>query len=140
VTSVGATQVPNNTNIVRAIASSTQPEVACETVIRSGGGFSNIFPMPDYQQETVKKWFSNFPPKYGADRFNNSQKTRGFPDISANGANYVVAVDGNFTLLYGTSASAPTMGSMIALINGERMKAGKTSVGFINQVLYEHPE
>jgi tripeptidyl-peptidase I len=60
--------------------------------------------------------------------------------VAANGANYVVTVDGNFTLVYGTSASAPTFGSMITLINEERMKKGKKAVGFINQVLYEHPE
>lgn len=50
VTSVGATQVKNNTNIIEALATGTQPEEACETVIYSGGGFSNVFPIPSYQQ------------------------------------------------------------------------------------------
>jgi tripeptidyl-peptidase-1 len=140
VTSVGATEVPPKTNIVRAMASATQPERACETVIRSGGGFSNVFEVPEYQQDTVKGWYNDHPPPYGADRFNNTQRTRGFPDISVNGANYAVVVNGKFTLIYGTSASAPTLGAMLSLINEERMKAGKNSVGFINQVLYEHPE
>jgi tripeptidyl-peptidase-1 len=67
-------------------------------------------------------------------------RTRGFPDVSANGANYVIAVDGSFTLVYGTSASAPAFGSIITLLNEQRMKNGKSSVGFLNQVLYEHPE
>ncbi|KIW07721.1 uncharacterized protein PV09_01652 [Verruconis gallopava] len=140
VTSVGATQVSNGTNIVRVIASNTQPEVACETVIRSGGGFSNVFEIPDYQASTVHSWFQEHPPPYSGSVFNNSMRTRGYPDVSTNGANYVVAVDGSFTLVYGTSASAPAFGSMITLINNERMKAGKSSVGFLNQVLYEHPE
>jgi len=85
VTSVGATQVKPNTSIVADLASGTQPEQACETVIYSGGGFSNVFPLPDYQASAVGSFSKNFPPPYGADRFNNSQKTRGVPDISANG-------------------------------------------------------
>jgi len=74
--------------MVDALASGTQPEEASETVIYSGGGFSNVFPIPDYQKGTVQGWFADHPPPYGADRFNNSQATRGFPDVSANGANY----------------------------------------------------
>jgi tripeptidyl-peptidase-1 len=140
VTSVGATQVANGTNIVRALASGTQPERACETVIQSGGGFSNVFEMPQYQASTVHKYFANSPPPYSDMLFNNSMRTRGFPDVSANGANYVIAVDGSFTLVYGTSASAPAFGSIITLLNEQRMKNGKSSVGFLNQVLYEHPE
>ena len=140
VTSVGATEVPPATQISRDVASTpTQPEKVCETVIRSGGGFSNVFDMPDYQMTSVKNWFSDHPPTYGADRFNNTQRTRGYPDIAVNGANYVITVNGNFTLTYGTSASAPALGGMLALINEERLKAGKTSIGFINPVLYSNP-
>ncbi|KAF2172496.1 hypothetical protein M409DRAFT_63164 [Zasmidium cellare ATCC 36951] len=137
ITSVGATQIKPGTNIV---TSRTQPEQACETVIYSGGGFSNVFSLPSYQANAVQTWFREHPPPYGSDKFNNSQKTRGFPDISANGANYVVAVDGNFTLVYGTSASSPTLGSILTLINEARYNAGKSSIGFINPVAYAHPE
>ncbi|CAK4032377.1 probable tripeptidyl-peptidase 1 precursor [Lecanosticta acicola] len=137
ITSVGATQVIPGTDI---IATRTEPEQACETVIYSGGGFSNVFPLPDYQSSAVKSWFENHPPPYGADRFNNSQQTRGFPDISANGANYVVAIDGQWALVYGTSASSPTLGSVLTLINEARYNAGKSSIGFVNPVAYEHPE
>ncbi|WPG97989.1 Hypothetical protein R9X50_00077200 [Acrodontium crateriforme] len=139
VTSVGATQVINGTFIPDAIISRTEPEMACETVIYSGGGFSNVFPIPNYQKSAVKSWFKNYPPPYGADRFNNSQMTRGYPDISANGANYVVAVDGTFSLVFGTSASAPTFGSILTLINEARYDLGKSSIGFINPVAYAHP-
>jgi tripeptidyl-peptidase-1 len=82
VTSVGATQVAPNRTV-------TQPEQAAESVIYSGGGFSNVFPLPKYQEKAVKSYFKNYNPPYGADRYNNSQMTRGFPDISANGVNYV---------------------------------------------------
>ena len=142
VTSVGATQVQNNTNVaqVLAAATNTQPEQACETVIHSGGGFSNVFSMPNYQVSAVHTYFAKHAPPYGSDRFNNSQRSRGFPDVSANGANYVIAVDGNYSLVYGTSASAPMFGSLITLINEERLNAGKSSVGFLNNVLYQNPE
>lgn len=137
ITSVGATQVIPGTNI---LASRTQPEQACETVIYSGGGFSNVFPLPSYQSKAVQTWFREHPPPYGSDRFNNSQQTRGFPDMSANGANYVVAIDGKWALVYGTSASSPTLGSILTLINEARYDIGKTSIGFINPVAYAHPE
>ncbi|EMC93369.1 hypothetical protein BAUCODRAFT_113640 [Baudoinia panamericana UAMH 10762] len=135
VTAVGATQVKNNTDIT----TSTQPEEACETVIYSGGGFSNVFPIPSYQAAAVKRYLTNYPPPYGADRYNNSGQVRGFPDVSANGANYVIAIDGNFSLVYGTSASSPTFGSILTLINQERLNIGKSSVGFINPTLYANP-
>ena len=38
-----------------------------------------------------------------------------------------------------TSASAPTVGSIISLINEQRIASGKKTVGFINPVLYANP-
>ena len=133
VTSVGATQIKPG-------ASVTQPEEACETVIYSGGGFSNVFSLPSYQTAAVKSFFANHPPPYTAAQYNNSQTSRGIPDISANGANYVIAIDGAFSLVYGTSASAPVVGSIITLINEARFAIGKGSVGFINPTLYANPD
>ena len=140
ITAVGATQVMEGTDVVRALATNVQPEETLAKVAFSGGGFSNVFAMPDYQAETVKEWFKKHPPKYGSDRFNNSQRARGFPDISANGANYAFAVNAEWSLTYGTSASAPVLGSILTLINQERLKAGKSSIGFINPTAYAHPE
>ncbi|KAL8821248.1 MAG: hypothetical protein Q9223_000673 [Gallowayella weberi] len=133
ITSIGATQIVPG-------ASVTAPEKACETVIFSGGGFSNVFPLPSYQSSSVKSFFKNHPPSYGADRFNNSQNTRGFPDISANGANYVVAVVGQFALVYGTSASSPVVGAILTLLNEIRLYAGKSTLGFVNPFLYANPD
>lgn len=132
VTSVGATQIVPG-------ASVTAPEEACETVIYSGGGFSNVFALPDYQASAVQSYFANNMPTYSAEQYNNSQTVRGYPDVSANGANYVVAVDGALSLIYGTSASSPTFGSVITLINEERANAGKGPVGFINPTIYANP-
>lgn len=132
VTSVGATQIKPG-------ASVTAPEQACQTVIYSGGGFSNVFAMPDYQSAAVKGYFASNAPTYTAEQFNNSQMVRGYPDISANGANYVVGVNGAFSLVYGTSASSPTVGAIFTLINSARLAVGKSSMGFVNPTLYANP-
>lgn len=133
VTSVGATQI-------RSDATVFDEEIACETRIFSGGGFSNFFALPDYQATAVKSWFSSHPSPYGADRFNNSQTTRGIPDISANGAKHTVIVNGKSILSHGTSLAVPVVASIFTLINEARMSLGKSSVGFVNPVLYAHPE
>lgn len=139
VTAVGATQLKAN-RTVQLNSSFTSPEVAAETRIESGGGFSNVFGLPAYQAAAVKNWFATANPPYGADRFNNSQQTRGYPDIAANGVGYVTAIDAKFGLVYGTSASTPTVASVFVLINQARLDAGKSSIGFVNPVLYANPK
>ena len=64
---------------------------------------------------------------------------RAYPDLSANGVNTLIVLGGTYILTGGTSASAPTVGSVITLINEQRIKAGKSTVGFINPVLYANP-
>jgi len=129
VTSVGATQVNPNSTVYA-------PESACEQVIYSGGGFSNLFEVPDYQKSAVAAYFKDHTPPYTSAQYNNNQTVRGFPDISANGANYAVAVDGKFGLVYGTSASAPVVGAILTLINDARLTFGKSPIGFINPTIY----
>jgi len=133
VTSVGATQVLNGSTV-------RTPESASQRVIFSGGGFSNVFALPSYQEKAMATYFQQHAPPYGADRFNNSQKVRGFPDVSANGVNYVTAVDGQFSLSFGTSASCPTFASVLNNINEQRINAKKSPVGFVNPVLYANPQ
>jgi tripeptidyl-peptidase-1 len=36
----------------------------------------------------------------------------------------------------GTSAAAPLIASLITLLNNDRLNAGKTPLGFVNQVMY----
>ena len=40
----------------------------------------------------------------------------------------------------GTSCSSPTFGGIIGLINDARLSQGKSPVGFLNPLIYEHPE
>ena len=86
----------------------------------------------------MSSWFSNSPPPYGAELFNNSGKTRAVPDLSANGANYQVVMGGAATSLYGTSASTPVFAAMIVMINEARLAAGKPTLGFLNPAIYKH--
>ncbi|KAJ6575874.1 peptidase S8/S53 domain-containing protein [Mycena sp. CBHHK59/15] len=129
ITSVGATQVlPGHTVL--------NPESACASVIYSGGGFSNYFAIPDYQKTQVTSYLANHKPPYVAGQYNSSGTVRAFPDLSANGANYVVAVQGQFYLVFGTSASAPVVGAILTLVNDARLNAGKSPIGFINPTIY----
>ncbi|KAF8817089.1 subtilisin-like protein [Phlegmacium glaucopus] len=129
VTAVGATQVNPGSTV-------NDPEGACEQVIFSGGGFSNIFPLPSFQADAVKDFLKKHPPPFTNGQFNNSGNARAFPDVAANGANYVIGIDGQFELVFGTSASSPVVGSIITLLNDARLSVGKSPVGFLNPLLY----
>ena len=67
VVSVGATQINSGATV-------NDPERACDRVIFSGGGFSDIFPMPSYQKTAVTNFLKEHPPPYSAAQFNNSGK------------------------------------------------------------------
>jgi len=131
VTAVGATQVNPGSTV-------NDPEGACEQVIFSGGGFSNIFPLLEFQKGAVEHYTQAHltPSPFAPGQFNSSGNSRAVPDIAANGANYVIGLDGGFSLVFGTSASAPVVASMITLINDARITIGKKSVGYLNPILY----
>ena len=65
VLSVGATQINSGATV-------NDPESACDRVIFSGGGFSDIFSMPSYQSAAVTNFLTAHPPPYSATQFNNS--------------------------------------------------------------------
>ncbi|KAJ4860049.1 pro-kumamolisin, activation domain-containing protein [Trichoderma breve] len=113
----------------------------------SGGGFSNIYPIPKYQQSAVANYFKKYNPSYPYyenGQYQNStgiynRNGRGIPDVAANGDNIAVWVQGQKGLSGGTSASAPIFASLINRIVEERIKIGKGPLGLINSVLYENP-
>lgn len=95
----------------------------------TGGGISDVFDLPDYQQK------SHVPPSV------NDKKRigRGVPDVAAvadPATGYAVRVDGSDLVIGGTSAVAPLMAGLIALINQQRTK----SVGFIHPIIYANPK
>ncbi|OSD00616.1 subtilisin-like protein [Trametes coccinea BRFM310] len=127
VTSVGATQVVPGHKV-------TEPESAVFQRFPSGGGFSNVFPRASFQQKAVANYLEKYPPGYASNIYNASG--RAFPDVSANGLNYSVAINGEFRLVSGTSASAPTFASILSAVNDARLAAGKSPVGWINPTIY----
>jgi len=61
---------------------------------------------------------------------------RGIPDISAQSVAYIVAVDGSFWSVSGTSCSSPAVAGMISMMNVARAEEGLSSLGFLNPSLY----
>ncbi|KAM0245886.1 hypothetical protein ACHAP5_005036 [Fusarium lateritium] len=133
VTAVGATQVN--------FTGSKSKEVAVfdpKHNFYSGGGFSNINPQPAYQRKAVASYLAANNPHYPKGTYNASG--RAFPDVALLGANVTILEDGKTTISGGTSAAAPMFGAMINRINDERLLQGKKPIGFLNQILYQHPE
>ncbi|KAK7955905.1 tripeptidyl-peptidase sed3 [Apiospora aurea] len=61
---------------------------------------------------------------------------RAVPDLSTIGINYLIQWAGLQTSILGTSASTPVIAALIALIDDARLKAGKSSLGWLNPALY----
>jgi kumamolisin len=83
----------------------------------TGGGFSALFPTPAWQASVV------------------SGGKRGVPDVAGDASplsGYVVRVDGQQSVIGGTSAVAPLWAGLTALLNQKRGKP----LGFANPVLY----
>jgi len=65
---------------------------------------------------------------------------RGVPDLAAPCKDYPVVIGGVNYLADGTSASAPVVAGMLASLNDARVSAGQPKLGFVNPLLYQHPE
>ncbi|XP_072314444.1 tripeptidyl-peptidase 1 [Eucyclogobius newberryi] len=103
----------------------------------SGGGFSNVFKMPDYQASAVDAYLktvgSSLPPQSYY-----SPTGRAYPDISALSDNYWVVTNRiPIPWVSGTSASTPVVGGMLSLINDQRLLKGLPVLGFLNPRLYK---
>jgi tripeptidyl-peptidase-1 len=109
------------------------PKPGSETAIGlSSGGFSDYFAMPDYQKSVVQTYLSKSPvdtSKYGV-----NVSGRAYPDIAAQATNFCVPPFG--CGIAGTSCATPTASGIIAALNDARLAAGKSSLGFLNPLLY----
>ncbi|KAH9883818.1 subtilisin-like protein [Xylariomycetidae sp. FL2044] len=121
----------------------------------SGGGFSNVFPQPEYQAAAVKGYLDAVGPSLGFASYDQfvadgdfanvtegkfNALGRAYPDVGAVGDRQVVYSNGSWWLVGGTSLSAPVWGAVLTLVNEDRIAAGKSTVGYIHPVLYAHPE
>lgn len=139
---VGSTYLPPGHSVYKDAEAPT-------TEFGSGGGFSNIFTTPAYQQNAVASYFKNHNPSYAyySTSANSTYQGdglynrigRGFPDVAAIGENQLTFIDGYSELYGGTSLSAPIWGSIMTRINEARLNAGKTTVGDVHQALYKNP-
>ncbi len=89
----------------------------------TGGGVSNVFPLPAWQNN------ANVPAPSVAGG------GRGVPDVAGDAdpsTGYVIRVDGQTSVIGGTSAVAPLWAGLIALANA----ANGTPAGFINPTIY----
>lgn len=104
----------------------------------SGGGFSNIFPMPKYQIEATSAYLNttaNLP-----DEKNFNRTGRAYPDISALSDNFWIIINRLIMNVAGTSAATPTVAGMVGLANDARLTAGKPTLGFLNPWIYQNTE
>ena len=103
----------------------------------SGGGFSNVFKRPNYQEAAVTYYLQNSKKLPNATLYDNTG--RGYPDISAICnhfwiVNNLIPVPG----VMGTSASTPTVAGIIGLLNDVRLQHNKPPMGFLNPFLYSN--
>ncbi|KAF5021346.1 hypothetical protein F66182_6614 [Fusarium sp. NRRL 66182] len=76
--------------------------------LAGGGGFSDYWPRPKYQDKVVKDYLKKHGKKWKA-YYNQN----------------------------GRAVATPTVGAIIALLNNERFKKGKPALGFLNPWLYK---
>ncbi|KAI9455151.1 subtilisin-like protein [Lactarius psammicola] len=107
------------------------PEIAAGF---SGGGFSNYFVRPGWQQGVVTSYLASLPSGTYEGLFNPSG--RAIPDVSAQALNFRIFFQGKAVKIGGTSAAAPTFAALVALLNDARLAAGKPVLGFLNPFIY----
>merc|ERR1712139_470143 len=116
--------------------SSGYPAPGSETAIRlSSGGFSDYFAMPDYQvQSGVVSTYLQQSGVPDVTQYKVNISGRAYPDIAAQAENFCVTPFG--CGVAGTSCATPTASGIIGALNDVRLAAGKSSLGFLNPLLY----
>ncbi|OCH92966.1 tripeptidyl peptidase A [Obba rivulosa] len=123
---------PASCPFVTAVGGTTfVPEVA---IFFSGGGFSNVFPRPSYQEKAVTDFLDKLAPGTYAGLFN--PYVQAFPDVSAQSNDFRIFLEGEPVLIGGTSASSPTFAGFVSLLNDARLSKGLPPLGFLNPLIY----
>lgn len=107
----------------------------------SGGGFSNVFDMPDYQKEAVDHYFEVADNKTMPPAEYYSKTGRGYPDLAAVSNHYWV-VNNKIPVpgVLGTSASCPVIAGILAHVNDYRLRSDLPPLGFVNPLLYQNAD
>jgi kumamolisin len=118
----GGTQIDNNGNdVVWNDGTPFDKSVPGGGGWASGGGISEVIAVPSYQSN------ANLPVS-----IDSGKPGRGVPDIAMSATNYYTRVDSSEGASGGTSAVAPLMSALVALLNQAKQK----NVGFLNPILY----
>merc|ERR1712087_146247 len=100
----------------------------------SGGTISIYFDTPEWQKNAVEHYFEQKIAYPKSERF--TANMNGVPDISAQSVAYIVAVEGSYYSVSGTSCSSPAVAGMISMMNVARADKGLSSLGFLNPAMY----
>lgn len=130
-------ETPSSSPYVTAVGGTTPtsgfPQPGSEKAVGlSSGGFSDYWGMPDYQKDAVAGYLSQSGLPSPSLGYNTSG--RAYPDIAAQATNFCVTPFG--CGVSGTSCASPTAGGIIGLLNDLRAQNGKSSLGFLNPLLY----
>jgi len=117
----GGTQIDGGVDVVWNDGTPFDTNVAGGGGWASGGGISEVFPVPSYQTG------ANLPVS-----IDDGKPGRGVPDIAMSATNYFTRVDKSEGASGGTSAVAPLMAALVARLNQAKQK----NVGFLNPFLY----
>jgi tripeptidyl-peptidase-1 len=127
VTSVGGTMLYGNQTVLDKESVMNVDLGGTATNFSSSGGFSNYFPQPAYQQKAVAEYFecadpgypyySEFEVDFNTTKGFYNRVGRGYPDVSANGAQYRAFTDGEDFHWYGSSLSSPLFASVLTLVS-----------------------
>lgn len=124
VTAVGSTQFSNGGEVAAYFDKGGS----------TGGGYSWHFSAPSWQSNDTSAYANSLTSDYQG-YFNPSG--RGYPDVALIGEYYDIVINGAVEPgVYGTSASSPAWASLVSLINDQRISQGKSSLGFLNPLLY----
>merc|ERR1711862_683469 len=95
--------------------------------------------MPSYQSSAVKTYLTKNP-KTGTKTYTASG--RASPDVALLGENFAVVDNGQTIAVGGTSASTPSWGAIISLLNEDCLAAsgGSKTLGFVNPLFYANPD
>ncbi|KAF8266391.1 subtilisin-like protein [Lactarius quietus] len=124
------------------------PEIA---MYLSGGGFSQHFPRPNYQDRAVFNFLQNLGDEYAGlfkcvrcrDSIRPfilcnffSARGRGIPDISSQARRFKFFLNSKHYVVSGTSCSTPTVAGIVSLLNDFMISTGRPPLGFLNFRLY----
>jgi kumamolisin len=119
----GGTQIENGSDVVWNDHTPFDPNIAGGGGWASGGGISAAFGVPSYQTAANK-----------VVSIDDGKPGRGIPDIAMSATGYFTRVDNQERASSGTSAVAPLMAALVALLNEAKQK----NVGFLNPFLYSN--